>query len=263
MSESEEELEESEDDFSDDLDDEDDSNEDFDSALEDPPDLEDPDPVAAIQAAQQAAKNAPLGVPRRKSLKRVANPKPNQIKAARKGSAYEIMQRRQQVQRLRLRGLSIGEIAKQLKVSFLTAQKDLECVQKDNHGTVDAFQQAQFVGESLCMFDEVVQNAWREFESAPPGSKHRLQSLDLVRITQGDKFKALQDVGMLQKAAQQIEHKYSMDLPWNDDLKDAVIDKLLQTQLSTTLALPTPDYDHDPGKNVIIDAVLTDSGNSK
>lgn len=211
--------------------------------------------VAAVQAAQQQAQaQALMGVPRRRRVaKRVSAPTPAQMKPAKKASQYEMMQRRQQVQRLRLRGLSIGEIAKQVGVSFQTVQKDMEMVQKENQDKVDKFQQAQFVGESLVVFDEIIHHAWSEFQHADPGSKQRLQSLDLVRVTQHDKLKSLQDTGLIHKAVQQVEHKHTIALPWTPEVKDAVVTQLLQSQLSTTLALPTPDPDHEPGKNVIVE----------
>ena len=214
--------------------------------------------VEAVELAQQQVRTLP-GVPKRRQPKRVTAPKPHELKPAKKSNAYEIMLRRQQVQRLRLRGLSISEIAKQLSVSFLTAQKDLEAVSKTNQDHVDQFQQSQFVGESMEIFDDLRQRAWDEYNSADPGSKIRLQSLDLIRVIQHDKFKALQDTGLIQKAAQQVEHTHTMALPWTDEIKLAVIDKLLQSQLSTQLSLPTPDPDHVPGKNIIDAEFVSDT----
>jgi hypothetical protein len=50
-----------------------------------------------------------------------------------------------------------------------------------------------------------------------------------------------------------------MALPWNDEIKHAVIDKLLQSQLSTQLALPTHDPEHAPGKNIIDAELVSDT----
>jgi len=196
----------------------------------------------------------PEGVIKRRSTRRVPAPQPEELKPARRTSQYEMMQRRQNVQRLRLRGLSISEIATQLKVSYLTAQRDLESVKLVNQEQVKNFQQEQFVGEAMTLFDELRQHAWNEFEQAQPGSRHRLQSLDMIRTLQNDKVKALQDTGLLMKVAHEVKHEHTIALPWTDEMKRAASSQLLQSQMTAKLALPTPDPNHDPGRNIIIDA---------
>src|SRR5258706_4639384 len=90
------------------------------------------------------------GVTRRRKPKgQVAAPKPEEKKAPRRASEYEIMERRQQVYRLRLRGMSLSEIATEVKVNVFTIRRDLESIHKRNQGEVDKFQQSQFIGESM------------------------------------------------------------------------------------------------------------------
>jgi len=218
------------------------------------------DPLTASVEDFEKALDAPSPPARkRRAVKRVAVPQQEEIKAAKKSSTYELLQRRQNVQRLRLRGFSLSQIAKQLGISILTAKKDLDEIQKINQEKVNQFQQSQFVGETLVVFDEIIQHAWNEFEHAEPGSKIRLQSLDLIRSTQNDKMKSLQDTGMIHKAPQQVEHKHSLALPWDDQMKSAVIDQLLQSQLTPQLALPTPDFAHESGKNIIDAEIISDN----
>jgi len=168
-----------------------------------------------------------------------------------KMTKWEIAERRLKVQRLRLRGLSTSTIAKMLGVSFNTVAKDLEAVQKENISKITNFDQDAFVSENQAVLDMVIERAWGEYSSFKEGEPGRIKALDMVRVAQNDKLRALIETGMIHKEPQQVEHTHTFNLPWDEDTKHVVAEALLQRALAPQLAAPTPHLDHHPGKNVI------------
>jgi len=198
-------------------------------------DFENPEEIQDVTEEPQD-----LGVPKRRGQKKalvVAEPEP--VRPF-KMSEHELQERRTKVYRLRLQGISYSNIAKMLNMSVLTVRRDLEHIRKDNQTKIDQFQQNQFVGESLLVFDEIINRAWNEYNSNKEGNP-RLKSLDLIRTTQNDKLRVLQETGMIHKQATAVEHTHVVSLPWTENVKDAVIQTLLQQKLSPQLAAPTPD----------------------
>jgi DNA-directed RNA polymerase specialized sigma24 family protein len=167
-----------------------------------------------------------------------------------KSSEYEVMQRRKDVLRLRMRGHAYKEIADKLKISVNTVKNDLNTVREDAEKQVKGFRQEHFVGETMTVFDDIMARAWEEFFACSLGSKQRIAALDLVRVTQNDKFKALADVGMITKASQEVTHRHVHEMPWDEHLQQQVIQGMLSRALTPQLEAPEPDPTHGPGKNI-------------
>lgn len=172
------------------------------------------------------------------------------ITRTRKSTEYEIMQRRKDVGRLRLCGYGFAEIAKRLNVSIGVIQKDMDALKEENIGRKTSFNPDEFIGAHESVLDEVSEHAWNDYHAADPGSKLRIQALDLIRTVQIDKLKVFEDIGLIVKAAQQVEHKIVHELPWTPEIRAAAADALLQSQLTPQLAEPTLDEDHVPGNNL-------------
>jgi hypothetical protein len=145
---------------------------------------------------------------------------------------YETAERRRQVMKLRLRGLGVPQIAQVLKVKERVVIDDLEVVQRQNAQNVDKFQQNQFVEERV----------WSEFAAMEAGTPGRLKALDMVRVLQNDRLKALLDTGIVKKdEAVVVEHIHKLDDRWTPTVKATVAKALLEAGLTTQLAEPTPD----------------------
>jgi predicted transcriptional regulator len=153
---------------------------------------------------------------------------------------YEIAERRKNVERLRLRGLSVTAIAKLLKVEVWTVSKDLKAVQEQNIKEVNDFDQSAAVAEAMSRYREIEERAWAEYSSAD-SSRERLKALDLLRVTQGDKLKALADTGLIHKEPVQLEVKHTHQLDWTPEMRDNVARALLYQGLTPQLAEPTLD----------------------
>jgi hypothetical protein len=152
-----------------------------------------------------------------------------------------IEERRRKIQKFRIQGLSQDNIAKILGVNIAVIKKDMQIIRKENKQKIDEFQQAEYVGEGINLYDEVIERAWGEYFEAKPGTPHRLKSLSLVKDTQREKFVTLTECGLIVKEPQKMEVAHTFNLPWDDSMKDAVARTLLQRALKTELLEPTPD----------------------
>jgi hypothetical protein len=219
------------------------------------------DPVSQ-EPLTTATPNLP-GVPKRRQ-QRILMPKPNQMAKAPRATAYEMQERRQKIYSLRLRGMPQSAIAKLLDVDINVVQRDLAQIQKENSAKIDQFQQNGFVGEAMSVYDDITHRAWSEYAAAPAGTPHRLKSLDLIRTTQNDKLKVLEETGMITKEPVTIEHKHTFELPWDSSIQDAVVNALIQQKLTPQLAEPTPDPHHEPGKNLpVLEAEVVETVETK
>lgn len=194
------------------------------------------DPTRAARQAVAAAQ------PKRTPVKALTKPK--------KASEWEVQQRRKDVLRLRMRGHAYSEIATKMGISVNTVKNDLHAVREENEMQVKGFSQEHFIGETMTVYDDIMARAWEEYFACQPGAKNRIAALDLIRATQGDKFKALADVGLVDKKEQEVKHRHVHEMPWNDAVQQQVVNALIGQSLTPQLALPTHDPNHGPGKNI-------------
>lgn len=167
----------------------------------------------------------------------------------------EIEERREQVQKLRLRGISIRSIAKIVQVSPNTVQRDLAAIRSRNSTALEQFEQNEHVGEALSRFEEVEERAWSEYHAAKKPSE-KLSALNLIRTVQNDKLKALIETGFIQKDTPKavVEHTHKID--WTPDMQDRIAEALLESTLNPQLEEPYPDaeiIDVAPGADENLD----------
>ena len=175
-------------------------------------------------------------------------------KSLARSTEYELQERREQVQSLRIRGLSMRVIAKMLNVSPKTIERDLLAIRAQNESAVDASQQNQVVGEALARLRAVEERAWSEYHSSKK-SHERLKALDLIRTLQNDQLKAFKDAGILSSGAEHtVEVTHTHRLDWSEEMKEKVSRALLQQSLTPHLAEPVPESE-------VIDATYTETEN--
>lgn len=157
-------------------------------------------------------------------------------------ATYEVNERRIQVQRYRLRGMTYAQIAELLDVSVMTIRRDLEAIREENKEKVDSLQKNEFIGESLSVFDNLQDRAWAEYTAEGTTPQIRLKALDLIRVIQGDKTKVLTDCGLIHKEEnnkdKKVEVEHKIALPWDEQTKSDVAKALLETALNTDLEEP-------------------------
>ena len=155
-------------------------------------------------------------------------------------SELERAERRNQIVKLRLRGLQNKAIAKLLGVTPETISKEMKIIKQQNAEAVATFDQEAFIGEALSMFKEVQERAFAEHATAKkPGE--RIKALDLIRTTQNDKIKAMRDLGLVQNQPQQIEVTQVQRIDWSPDVKAHVAKTLIEQALVQQLEEPIPE----------------------
>jgi hypothetical protein len=151
--------------------------------------------------------------------------------------------RRLRVLKLRLRGHSQQEIADALNVSLSTIKRDCIVVKEEYSTALSEEDRKTIVLETLSGFDDLLERAWYEYESAPRGSALKLKALDLARVIKGDKLKAMQECGLVNVASEKVEHTVSFDVikEWTDEFKHNVAKSMIENMLTKQLSPPVPE----------------------
>lgn len=152
---------------------------------------------------------------------------------------------------LRLKGLTVREIAHAQARDVKAVMVDLMAVRQDLREDIGRYQQDELVGEALAVYDDIITKSWRQFELTPDNrgsTKHKF--LDLVRVVENDKIKLLEDIGIINAAPVQTETKVTFDIPWDDATKQTVALALIQKSLTSSLPEPTPEGDGN-SENII------------
>jgi len=191
---------------------------------------------------------------------------PKDTNGVKRLTTAEIADRRQQVMRLRLQGLTPAVIAKLINVSPATVSTDLKAVQQEQIEKVDALKVNEFMADALEMLAMVEEKAWSEYQKADPGSPARLKALDMVRRVQLDKLTALSDVGIFKKPEEvpkKIEHEHHVRFDLPPQARQNAARALLNETLASNLLEPSPDGEPEPDNVLDVDAVevVDETGN--
>lgn len=152
----------------------------------------------------------------------------------RKSSQEEMYERRQMVLRLRLKGKTFREIAKELGVGTMTVRRDLQTIKEQTSSRVTQLERDQALGESLQTYELIHQEAWTQYYKSPEASESRVRFLNLIRAAENDRVKVLMDVGLIGREAVKVEHKHKADEVLAGLTKDAqqlIAMALLKAQL--------------------------------
>ena len=144
----------------------------------------------------------------------------------------DLVERRENVQRARLRGYPPSTIATMLGMSQSAVLSDLEQSAVDAKEKFLAKDRDDFMAEIWAKWEEIEREAWKDHYVAKTNAE-RTRSSDLIRKIQKDKTDALQAVGILRGAQQTtVVHHH---LNWDKELKDAVAESIVETKLTPQL----------------------------
>lgn len=192
-------------------------------------------------------------------------PSPKMMKRSQKMTKVEIEQRRKQVRKLRLRGLSISNIAKLLTVSVGTIQRDLDAIVEESRKELANFTPNDYLAEDKAFYDELIELGYSEFMSAKPNTPQRIRALEFLRQARGDRRQAYKDCGLIQNQDVNVQHEVVYNLPWNDDVQKVIAVELLKRSLSAPPQEPQLDTNIvdigfeavEDAKNVEVDKTAT------
>ena len=141
--------------------------------------------------------------------------------------------RRIEVIRRRLRGETIVSIADILGCSVGTINNDIKAIRNSNAELVSTFNQEDYVGETLQIFQKIEEEAWRQVFALDVGDSRKAKFLDSIRATRKEAVKLLQSSGLLHKEAQKVEVQVTSEVinGWSTDQKMLVSDALVEAAI--------------------------------
>lgn len=151
-----------------------------------------------------------------------------------RSSHMELAERRQMVIRLRLQGMTLREIAKELNTGYMSVKRDLDLVREEVGKKVGQFDRDYALGKSISVYEQIESEAWQQFYSVPNGTPARAQFLNLVRTARNDQVKLLTEVGLINKAPTQVQHQFEANQVlkgWTDDAKKIVALAIIRSQM--------------------------------
>lgn len=182
---------------------------------------------------------------------------PEDLTPPKKPTDDEILDRRNKVFQLRLRGLTYDAISEILNISVSTVKRDYDDAKKDAKQELTEFDREGFLSDTAKTVDDLIATAWIEYKTTPVGSPQRLKALDLIRTLTNDKFTMWADIGLIQRAAERHENVVTTQVihGWTPELKEQVAKAYLGVTLTTQLLEPALDTNLDEN---IIDVTINE-----
>src|SRR5574343_520982 len=163
-------------------------------------------------------------------------------KKSQKMTKFEIDGRRRQVQKLRMRGMTVETISKLLKVSVGTVQRALDAISDENRKALDGFTPEDYLAEDSAFYDDLLELGFQEFLAAKAGTPHRLRALDFLKKARSERRQAYKDCGLIQDQAINVNHEVEYKLPWDEETQKQIAEALLRRSLTAPSIEPEPDY---------------------
>jgi hypothetical protein len=101
----------------------------------------------------------------------------------------------------------------------------------------------------VSVYEQVEEEAWKEFNAAGSGSAQRARFLDVIRGARNDQVKLLTELGFLKKAPQEIQHTVTSKVveQWSPQAQDLVALAIIKAGLTPAMEpvrevidIPTP-----------------------
>lgn len=160
----------------------------------------------------------------------------------RKSNQAEIEIRRKEVIKLRMRGLGLRTIAKELGVGHMTIKRDLAAIAEETRQKMEQLDRDHLLADCVSVYEEIEKNAWDQYHRCANGTQMKAQFLNVVRSARNDQVKLLTDIGMIAKAPQEVKHTITRDViqHWSPAAQDLVAMAIIKAGL-TPASAPIPD----------------------
>lgn len=156
---------------------------------------------------------------------------------------FEIADRRDKVHKLRVAGHTLKQIQDILKISKSTVFRDLEAIRAETEKHVDEDERRDHLVNALSRYDALEASAWDQYRAAEAGMPAAIKALDLLRVLNADRIKALKDTGYIKAETQQVEVQvnHRLEEVLTPQLRDDMSMLLLEQKLTPNLAAPVPE----------------------
>jgi hypothetical protein len=172
-----------------------------------------------------------------------------------KSTSMELVERREAVTKLRLKGLTLREIGKELGLGYMIVKRDLDCIKQEVGEKITKFDRDFALGKSISVYEQIEDEAWKQYFGCAPGSTNRAQFLNVARAARNDQVKLLSDVGMIVRApthhAHTVESTSKLLEGWTPDAKNIVSLAIIRAQMDGTSTKELTEGSN--GKSKIVD----------
>lgn len=161
-------------------------------------------------------------------------------------------ERRRQALQLHSRGWSYREIADHLSVSHQTIANDIKRVKEFKKNEVENFDREEYLVDTIVGYRDIIREAWVVYRDGNDETK--IKSMNLIRQTQNDLRKALQDTGVVKREQQPIQAN-QFNFNFLSEINNKTVEEAIQTlvglELTTELQDPEPPSEEDLQPQVI------------
>lgn len=157
---------------------------------------------------------------------------------------YGLTERQKSIAKMTLRGLSQTAMGQVLGIDQSMVSRELKKVHEHLKAKGTSLNQAAVVGRSLSVYEEVQHKAWELFATTSDIG-HKNKALNTVMLAQEKQIKLLMDLGLVKRAAQDVNHKLDASdfvKRWQSGQVQTATKAFLEAQL-TPLEDPTPPDD--------------------
>jgi DNA-binding CsgD family transcriptional regulator len=189
-------------------------------------------------------------IPKKNLVRKPARSHKKERKLGKKlrSSQMELAERRQVVVRLRLQGMTLREIGKELGCGYMTIKRDMDIIKEEVGQKIAQFDKDYALGKSMTVYEQIESEAWAQFYGCANGTTSKAQFLNLVRAARNDQVKLLTDVGLISKAPTQVTHQFEANQVlkgWTDDAKRIVALSIIRAQMDNHVPMKALDG-HSP-----------------
>lgn len=157
---------------------------------------------------------------------------------------YGLSERQKSIAKMSLRGITQAAMGQILGIDQSMVSRELKKVNEHLTAKGTTLNQAAVVGRSLSVYEEVQHKAWELF-STTSDIGHKNKALNTVLVAQDKQIKLLMDLGMVKRAAQEVNHNLDPSefiKKWRTGELQTAATAFLEAQLSP-LEEPTPPED--------------------
>lgn len=142
--------------------------------------------------------------------------------------------RKLKVLRLKMRGCTLQEIAGELGISVSTVSRELEAIRELNKNRIEAFDMQAEVADTMASYDDLIEQAWVEYNVPTSTPSHRLKCLDYIRQAKNDKMRIMQEIGLVETKPEQVDHSIKVDVinEWSESAQKQIAEAILQSMLT-------------------------------
>lgn len=116
--------------------------------------------------------------------------------------------RQRTIAKLKLRGLSQKLMAEMLDLTPARISQEVAAIREHFISKGSDINQAALVGETVTLYEQVEQEAWRIFYAEDTSKQIKLRTLDTIMSAREKNVKLLMDLGLIRRAA--IEHSHGV-----------------------------------------------------